>query len=80
MVIFCKCFGLRSRIKAASDAMSVVHWKQPIMRIEDRLFDRGWVRSAMATRKCGNIYFREYFMAVRKFTNIFVLLLILMVG
>ena len=54
--------------------------KQPIMRIEDRLFDRGWVRSAMATRKCGNIYFRKYFMAVRKFTNIFVLLLILMVG
>ena len=50
------------------------------MRIEDRLFDRGWVRSAMATRKCGNIYFRKYFMAVRKFTNIFVLLLILMVG
>ena len=34
----------------------------------------------MATRKCGNIYFRKYFMAVRKFTNIFVLLLILMVG
>ena len=33
----------------------------------------------MATRKCGNIYFRKYFMAVRKFTNIFVLLLILMV-
>ena len=33
----------------------------------------------MATRKCG-IYFRKYFMAVRKFTNIFVLLLILMVG
>ena len=54
--------------------------EQPIMRIEDRLFDRGWVRSAMATRKCGNIYFRKYFMAVRKFTNIFVLLLILMVG
>ena len=54
--------------------------KQPIMRIEDRLFDRGWVRSAMATRKCGNIYFRKYFMAVRQFTNIFVLLLILMVG
>ena len=54
--------------------------QQPIMRIEDRLFDRGWVRSAMATRKCGNIYFRKYFMAVRKFTNIFVLLLILMVG
>ena len=54
--------------------------EQLIMRIEDRLFDRGWVRSAMATRKCGNIYFRKYFMAVRKFTNIFVLLLILMVG
>ena len=54
--------------------------KQPIMRIEDRLFDTGWARSAMATRKCGNIYFRKYFMAVRKFTNIFVLLLILMVG
>ena len=34
----------------------------------------------MATSKCGNIYFRKYFMAVRKFTNIFVLLLILMVG
>ena len=34
----------------------------------------------MATRKCGNIYFRKYFMAVRKFTDIFVLLLILMVG
>ena len=34
----------------------------------------------MAARKCGNIYFRKYFMAVRKFTDIFVLLLILMVG
>ena len=33
----------------------------------------------MATRKCENIYSRKYFMAVRKFTNIFVLLLILMV-
>ena len=33
----------------------------------------------MATRKCGNIYFRKYFMTVRKFTNIFVLPLILMV-
>ena len=50
------------------------------MRIEDRLFDRGWARSAMATRKCGNIYFPKYFVAVRKFTNIFVLLLISMVG
>ena len=34
----------------------------------------------MATRKYGNIHFRKYFIAVRKFTNIFVLLLILMVG
>ena len=34
----------------------------------------------MATRKCGNIYFRKYFMAVRKFNFVFVLLLILMVG
>ena len=60
---------------------SKISSEQPIiMRIEDRLFDGGWVRSAMATRKCGNIYFRKYFMAVRKFTNIFVLLLILMVG
>ena len=53
----------------------MIRWKQPIMRIEDRLFDRGWVRSAIATRNCGNIYFRKYFMAVRKLTNIFVLLL-----
>ena len=41
--------------------------EQPIMRTEDRLFDRGWARSAMATRKCGNIYFPKYFMAVRPF-------------
>ena len=34
----------------------------------------------MATRECGNVYFRKYFMAVRKFTIFFVLLLILMVG
>ena len=34
----------------------------------------------MATKKCGNIYFWKYFMAVRMFTNIFVLRLILMVG
>ena len=27
----------------------------------------------VATRKCGNVYFSKYFMAVRKFTNIFVL-------
>ena len=46
--------------------------EQPIMRTEDRLFDRGWVRSAMATRKCGNIYFPKYFMGVRPFfTRIF---------
>ena len=44
--------------------------KEPIMRIEDRSFDKGWVRAAIATRKCGNIYFRKYFMAVRKITNI----------
>ena len=42
------------------------------MRIEDRLVDRGWVISAMATRKCGNIYFPKYFVAVRPFlTKIF---------
>ena len=34
----------------------------------------------MATRNYGNIFFRTYFMAVRKFTFFFVLLLILMVG
>ena len=46
--------------------------EQPITRIEDRLFDRGWVRFAMATRKCRNIYFPKYFMAVRPFfTRIF---------
>ena len=55
-------------------------YKQPVMRFEDRLYDRGWVRSAVATRKSGNIYFRKYVMAVRKFTNIFELLLILTVG
>ena len=33
----------------------------------------------MAIRKYGNIYFRKYFMAVRKFINIFVLLLISMI-
>ena len=44
-----------------------VNSKQPIVPIEDRLSDRGWVTSAMATRKCGNIYFPKYFMAVRPF-------------
>ena len=34
----------------------------------------------MATRKCGNIFSRKYFMAVRKFTKFFVLMLILMVA
>ena len=34
----------------------------------------------MATRRWGNINFRKYHTAVRKFTNIFVLLLIVMVG
>ena len=42
----------------------------------------------MATRKCGNNYFPKYFMAVRKFTNIYHIpkyfcsstVLILMVG
>ena len=41
--------------------------KQPIMRIEDGLFYRGWLRSAMAAIKCGNINFPKYFMAVRPF-------------
>ena len=68
------------KYKTSSRHLNGFPYKQPIMLIEDRLFDRGWVRSAMATRKCGNIYFRKYFMAVRKFPNIFVLLLILMVG
>ena len=52
------------------------------MQIEDRLFDRGWVRSAMATRKCGNIYFTKHFMAVRPFLtrNVFQELRIIWVG
>ena len=41
--------------------------KQPVMQIEDQLFDRGWVRSAIATRKCRNIYFPKHFMAARPF-------------
>ena len=72
-------FSLKYQIVCRYSIKGIASWK-PIMRIEDRLFDRGCVRSAMATRKCGNIYFRKYFIAVRKFTNIFVLLLILMVG
>ena len=44
-----------------------LYYKQPITRTEDRLFDRGWVRAAMATRKYGNIFFPKYFMAVRPF-------------
>ena len=42
-------------------------FEQPIMRTEDRLFDRGWVRSAMATRKCDFFFFSKYFMAVKPF-------------
>ena len=42
-----------------------INVKQPILRIEDRLFYRGWVRSAMATRNCKNINLSKYFMAVR---------------
>ena len=33
--------------------------KQPIMRTEDRLLDRGWVRSAMATRGAEIFYGRQ---------------------
>ena len=57
--------GTRRQIK--SNKTIKYHELTPIMRIEDRLFDRGWVRSAMATRKCGNNYFPKYFMAVRPF-------------
>ena len=53
--------------RSTKNDIFVQSMKQPIMRTEDRLFDRGWVRSAMATRKCGNIYFPKYFMAVRPF-------------
>ena len=48
---------------------SLLPCEQPIMRTEDRLFDRGWVKSAMATRKCENIYFPKYFTAVRPFST-----------
>ena len=62
----------RSDVKARKLSLTMNNNKQPIMRTEDRLFDRGWVSSAMATRKCGNIYFPKYFMAVRPFfTRIF---------
>ena len=47
--------------------------KQLIMPIEDRLFDRGGMRSAMASRKSRDIYTPKYFMAVRNCINIFVL-------
>ena len=48
------------------------------MRIEDRLFDKGEVRNG--DQKVRKIFISGiFFMAVRKFTNIFVLLLILMV-
>ena len=47
--------------------------KQPIMPIEDRLFDRGLMRSAMASRKSRNIYISKCFMVVRNCIHIFVL-------
>ena len=47
--------------------------KQPIMSFEDRLFHRGGVRSAMASRKSRNIHVPKYFMAVRNCINILVL-------
>ena len=47
---------MNERLYASSVARGI---KQPIMRIEDRLFDRSWVRSAMATRKCGFFFFRN---------------------
>ena len=72
---FCtrKCLGSQRKPQhPAKSPWRSCSTKQPIMRTEDRLFDRGWVRSAMATRKCGNIYFPKYFMAVRPFfTRIF---------
>ena len=43
------------------------------LRIEDDLFDRGRMRSAMASKKSKNIYILKYFMAVRNCINIFVL-------
>ena len=49
-------------------------FQQPIMPFEDRLLYRGWVRSAMVSRKCSNISIPKLFMAVRKFINCFVLL------
>ena len=65
--------GYRERcIKVDCFPAAFLSFNQPIMRIEDRLFDRGWVRSAMATRKCGNVPFPKCFMAVRPFlTRIF---------
>ena len=61
------CFGVLYELQELCAVRAYKGFLQPIMRIEDRLFDRGWVRSAMATRKCGNIYFPKYVMAVRPF-------------
>ena len=69
IVLLTLCYYRR---EIRSNTMKRFCFKQPIMRIADRLFDRGWVRSAMATRKCGSIYFPKYFMVVRPFlTRIF---------
>ena len=60
------------RVRYARADELELYSKQPIMRNEDRLFDRGWLRSAMATRKCGISFFPKYFMVVRPFfTRIF---------
>ena len=52
---FADTHGERGGLPTRGDS-GPTRYEQPIMRTEDRLFDRGWVRSAMATRKCGNIY------------------------
>ena len=65
-------YGTKFGVVFLAEGPRTASIQQPIMRTEDRLFDRGWVRSAMATRKCGNIYFPNFFMAVRPFfTRIF---------
>ena len=38
--------------------------QQPVMPIEDRLFDRGLMRSAMASEKSINVHISKYFMVV----------------
>ena len=51
--------GVYRRLETVKGPEETDYSKQPIMRTEDRLFDRGWVRSAMATRKCGKKLFSE---------------------